>query len=135
MRPAIRQISALMLLVISVSLNIHLPVMQVVAWSSMLIQFSRDGSVSEAAGKTFSGENPCGMCYAIQQARDDAAGTRHDPGSICSRESVELCGLLVIRLCFIGLMISDFSVFPSASPLCSIGRSPPLLPPPISFPG
>lgn len=66
----------LILLVCMAGLNqLHLPALQVAAWTGMLISYSRDASLGEAAEMTFDGEHPCPMCTAIkkqQTAQQDA---------------------------------------------------------------
>jgi len=44
-------------------------VLQCVAWTSMLWDYSRDASIVEAAEKTFSGKFPCGMCINIADSQ------------------------------------------------------------------
>jgi hypothetical protein len=41
------------------------PVLQSVAWMGMLIDYSREGSVTVAVAKTFDGQHPCPLCKAI----------------------------------------------------------------------
>jgi len=53
----------------------HWGVMQVIAWSSMIVDYSaRDGWV-EGAKKTFDGEHPCGMCKAISEGKKKESGS------------------------------------------------------------
>ena len=54
--------------------QLHLPVLQVVAWSGMLVSYSQDTDVATAVEMTFNGENPCPMCTAIkaQQLKSNA---------------------------------------------------------------
>jgi hypothetical protein len=47
----------------------HWAFLQSVAWVSMTIEYSRDGSVLEALQKTFSGEKPCRLCKAVDAGR------------------------------------------------------------------
>ena len=44
-------------------------VLQMVAWASMLIQYSSSEGVSEGFTKTFNGEHPCSLCVAIKDAK------------------------------------------------------------------
>ena len=44
-------------------------VLQLVAWTTMLHDFSRTGSLSEAVGKTFDGEHLCPLCKKIAKVR------------------------------------------------------------------
>lgn len=67
-----RPIAWLLLLAVLITTNLHLPALQVAAWASMLIDYSRDHSLSVAVDMTFDGDHPCPMCKSIE-----AAATRH----------------------------------------------------------
>jgi hypothetical protein len=56
-------------LVLVLSLGLHWAVLQTIAWTGMIVSYSRDASFSEAVSKTFDGEHPCPMCKVIKQAR------------------------------------------------------------------
>ncbi|HUJ11483.1 MAG TPA: hypothetical protein VL171_15830 [Verrucomicrobiae bacterium] len=58
-------------LVVAVCLSIggHWALLQSVAWTSMFVRFSSDGSFSEALSKTFDGQHPCCLCKLIQKGR------------------------------------------------------------------
>ena len=47
--------------------NLHLPALQLAAWTGMLITYSQDRSLADAAEMTFDGEHPCPMCVAIKK--------------------------------------------------------------------
>ncbi|MFO1512170.1 MAG: hypothetical protein U1F83_04525 [Verrucomicrobiota bacterium] len=66
MRATIKTITVLVLLL---SLGLHWAVLQTVAWTGMLITYSRDASFTEAVSKTFDGEHPCPMCKIIKKGR------------------------------------------------------------------
>lgn len=51
------------------STHLDLAVLQTVAWTGMLVNYSQDRSLSEAANMTFDGEHPCGLCCAIKKAK------------------------------------------------------------------
>jgi hypothetical protein len=50
-------------------LGLHWALLQAVAWTGMLINYSRDASLTEAVTQTFDGEHPCKLCNAIKQGR------------------------------------------------------------------
>jgi hypothetical protein len=56
-------------LVLVLSLGLHWAFLQTIAWTGMIISYSRDASFSEAVSKTFDGEHPCPMCKVIKKAR------------------------------------------------------------------
>ena len=47
----------------------HWAMLQGVAWATMVKDFSKTGSLTEAVGKTFDGKHPCAMCKKIASAR------------------------------------------------------------------
>ena len=44
-------------------------VLQTVAWTKMMVDYSRGASVTEAVAKTFDGEHPCNLCKKISKVR------------------------------------------------------------------
>ena len=54
-------------LVLTLTLGLHWAVLQSVAWTGMLVQYSRDATFVEALQKTFDGKHPCSLCRFIQQ--------------------------------------------------------------------
>lgn len=50
---------------ICVSIGLQWAVLQGVAWTGMLISYSRDVSLMEAVARTFDGEHPCPLCKAV----------------------------------------------------------------------
>jgi hypothetical protein len=47
----------------------HWAMLQGVAWVTMVKDFSRTSSITQAVGKTFDGKHPCPMCKKIALAR------------------------------------------------------------------
>lgn len=47
----------------------HWAVLQTVAWTQMVRDYSQNATVAEAVKKTFSGEAPCSMCNQIAEGR------------------------------------------------------------------
>ena len=58
----------------------HWGMLQVMAWTGMVISYSRDASFAEALGMTFDGEHPCAFCHEIRDglASDIGADTNAD---------------------------------------------------------
>ena len=80
-----RPIVWLLLLALVSAINLHLPVLQVVAWAGMIVNYSRDAEISEAIEMTFDGEHPCPMCKVIQ-----AETVKTDPDRIEAESLVRL---------------------------------------------
>ncbi len=58
--------------------NLHLPLVQAVAWSRMYVQYREIYTADAALKITFSGEYPCALCKIVQGAekeRGNLAGT------------------------------------------------------------
>jgi hypothetical protein len=72
--PLLRIIAALTL---AFSLGLHWTALQLVAWTGMIVSYSREGSVAEAVSKTFDGAHPCKLCLAIKEGR--AQEKKSDP--------------------------------------------------------
>lgn len=62
----------------------HLAVLQMVAWTGMLVTYSAEDGLSAGLKDTFSGKKPCPMCKAIksaQKAETDEAKGAPGPGA------------------------------------------------------
>lgn len=70
--------------------NLHLPLLQVAAWTGMVIRYSKDASIEEAIRKTFDGEHPCRMCCAIRKAQ---AKPKHELNAATDEGKLNLVSL------------------------------------------
>ena len=59
----------LMLLVLFAASGGHWMALQSVAWTRMLVSYSRGGQIVAAVTKTFDGRHPCSLCKEIQRAK------------------------------------------------------------------
>ena len=58
----------------------HLAVLQLVAWTGMVVVYSGENGMARGMSETFSGEKPCPLCKAINQAkRQDLPGNGTAP--------------------------------------------------------
>lgn len=64
----------LVVLALVVTTGGHWVVLQMCAWTGMLVRFSQEGSVSEAIWKTFDGKHPCRLCKLVRQGRAQERG-------------------------------------------------------------
>jgi len=78
-------------LALVLSLGLHWAVLQTVAWTGMIVSYSRAASFREAVDKTFDGEHPCCLCKLIRQGREAQKrdgdrqvkpGSKLDPGLV-----------------------------------------------------
>jgi len=61
----------LLLGLLLVSMGGHLVLVQTVAWSRMLVDYSSGSSFKEAVAKTFDGEHPCAMCKVVKKTKSE----------------------------------------------------------------
>ncbi len=71
-RPAFQKSFAVLLIIaVAMAGNLHLPLVQAVAWSRMYAHYRENYSTSVAWKITFSGEYPCSLCKAVQTAEKE----------------------------------------------------------------
>jgi hypothetical protein len=104
--------------------NLHLPLLQVVAWAGMVIRYSADTTVNEAVKMTFDGEHPCPLCCAIRKAQEEP---RQELNAPASSDRIDLIAHSAASWNHISIVHSGFKL-PGAhgTPL----RQPPPVPPP-----
>lgn len=56
-------------LLLVLSLGLHWAVLQTVAWTGMLVSYTRDNGLSRAISMTFDGRHPCALCKVVQQGQ------------------------------------------------------------------
>lgn len=60
---------------ICLSLGMQWAALQGIAWTGMLIHFSKEGSLMAAVEKTFDGEHPCALCKAVEEGKRKSQDT------------------------------------------------------------
>ena len=109
----------------------HWGVMQLVAWSNMIIDYSSRDGIVEGAKKTFDGEHPCCMCKAIAEGKKESGAPDNKPLQGSQGLVLKECVLTpVVRLSppvaldRVVLSVPDF-----ARHARSLGHRPPVPPP------
>ena len=70
MRPTILRSSHVLMLVAWLQIcGGHWLALQSLAWTEMLVAYSRDSQLAEAVAKTFDGQHPCALCESIEQGK------------------------------------------------------------------
>ena len=69
--------------------------LQSVAWTSMLIQYSKRGRLCQAIAQTFDGAHPCSLCHVVASGK--ASEKKKDVQSSAPRIDI-ICVASVIRL-------------------------------------
>lgn len=67
----IRLVHTFIALALFTAANLHLPALQVVAWTGMIISYSKDRTLADAVSMTFDGEHPCPMCESIKKQQSE----------------------------------------------------------------
>lgn len=65
----LRPVKIITVILLVLTLGLHWALLQTVAWTGMIVSYSRNGSLTEAVSKTFDGQHPCCLCKAIQSGR------------------------------------------------------------------
>jgi hypothetical protein len=68
----------------------HWAMLQGVAWVSMVHDFSRGGSLTQAVEKTFDGKHPCAMCKKIAKAKNSEASGEKAPVTVKVEKKAEV---------------------------------------------
>jgi len=60
---------ALVILALFNSLGLHWCALQSIAWTGMVIEFSKEAPLAEALAKALDGQHPCSLCHAVQKGQ------------------------------------------------------------------
>jgi len=105
------------------AIGLHWIALQSLAWTTMMIDYSKRAPLYQAIGQTFDGAHPCSLCHAVNKGKNSEK--KSDLQSPAPKIDM-ICGSSTPRLIrpFIPFeyMVRDF-------PSCKIGRSPPVPPP------
>ncbi len=107
------------------AIGLHWMALQSLAWTSMLIEYSRGAPLCQAIAQTFDGAHPCSLCHVV--ATGKASEKKSDIQSPVPRIDI-ICVARVIEL------ISPFALFQYALgdfSVSEIEQSPPVPPPRI----
>ncbi len=63
-------------------------IVQIYAWSNMLVSYSKGSSISEAVTDTFSGEKPCHLCKKITEAKSSTPKKKQNPEPLTAPEKL-----------------------------------------------
>ena len=82
-RPIVRRLGCVMMaLALFLVAGGHWAMLQGVAWVTMVHDFSRDASLTQAVEKTFDGKHPCAMCKKIAKAKNSEASGEKTPVTV-----------------------------------------------------
>jgi hypothetical protein len=64
-----RSVYILLALALICGAKLHLPALQVVAWTGMVVKYAQEVPLTEALEMTFDGDHPCPLCKVIRKAQ------------------------------------------------------------------
>lgn len=70
MRNTFLQTMTFLLVACSTSMQGPLDALQLVAWTTMIVDYSQEKGLKEGLQQTFSGEAPCSLCLSISDSRE-----------------------------------------------------------------
>ena len=86
MRPTLLRLGPVLMLVALLQIcGGHWLALQSLAWTEMLVAYSRDSQLAEAVAKTFDGQHPCALCESIAQGKKSE---RHAPVEVAKTKPV-----------------------------------------------
>jgi hypothetical protein len=97
--------------------------LQSIAWTAMIVDYSKYGSLSKAIAQTFDGTHPCSLCHLVNKGKACEKKSDLQPltpkiDMICTKRAITLLRPFV----HFQYSVSDF-------PFSEIGHSPPVPPP------
>jgi hypothetical protein len=110
------------------AIGLHWVALQSLAWTTMIIDYSKRAPLRQAITQTFDGAHPCSLCHAVNMAKNSE---KKSDLQLATPKIDMICGLRAIRLVppfrSFQYALADFS-------FSDIGQSP-LVPPPRVLPG
>ena len=101
--------------------------LQSIAWTSMIIDYSKRGTLCQAIAETFDGAHPCSLCHIVDKGKtsekkSDLQLLTPKVDMICTKGAITL----IRPSAYVDYVAGHFSVF-------KLGESPPVPPPRNSF--
>ena len=59
----------LVIVALCCAIGLHWCALQSIAWTTMVLEYSKDAPFKEALAKTFDGRHPCSLCHAVQTGK------------------------------------------------------------------
>jgi hypothetical protein len=118
---------AVTILALCCAIGLQWLALQSIAWTAMIVDYSKHASLSTALAQTFGGAHPCSLCRIV------------DKGKACEKKSdLQLLTPKIDMICTKGAvtLIQPFVRFNYATgdfSISEIGQSPPVPPPRNSF--
>lgn len=72
--------------VMCLSLGLQWAVIQGIAWTSMLVSYSKSDGIVLAVAKTFDGQHPCPLCEAVEEGSRNTSGKEAGGGKFADKK-------------------------------------------------
>jgi hypothetical protein len=105
------------------AIGLHWLALQSIAWTAMIIDYSKHAPLRQAITQTFDGTHPCSLCHIVSKGKNSEK--KSDLQSPTPKIDI-ICVARTIRL------VSPFTSFDYATSIFSVfdsGHSPPVPPP------
>jgi len=110
------------------AIGLHWIALQSLAWTAMIVDYSKRAPLCQAIAQTFDGAHPCSLCHAVDKGK--ASEKRSDMQSPAPKIDI-ICVARTIRLM---TLVRPFDFAVAGFSLPERRHSPPV-PPPRSLPG
>lgn len=110
-------------LALASSIGLHWTLLQVVAWTGMVVTYSQDAPLKDAVVKTFDGNHPCKLCTQIAQGKKTEKKTEFP----VKDQKLSFCNL---RQAYIFAAPSQFRLLPALDEFAEVLIHAPPSPPP-----
>jgi hypothetical protein len=109
------------------AIGLHWIALQSVAWTTMIVEYSKCTSLRQAISQTFDGSHPCSLCHVVNKGKT----SEKKPDLQLPGPKIDMiCGARPIRLL---QAFTPFEYGESVFPSFHIGYSPPVPPPRFLF--
>jgi hypothetical protein len=105
------------------AIGLHWLTLQSIAWTSMIIDYSKRGTLCQAIAQTFDGVHPCSLCHIVNKGKSaekksDLQLPTPKLDLICTKDAITLA-----------LPFISFDYANSNFRISEVGHSPPVPPP------
>ena len=118
---------AVTILALCCAIGLQWLALQSIAWTAMIVDYSKQDSICRAIAKTLDGAHPCSLCHIVDRGKtaekkSDLQLLTSKIDMICTKRAITLVRLFT----YVDYVAGDFSLF-------QVGDSPPVPPPRNSF--
>jgi hypothetical protein len=116
-----------MIFALCCAIGLHWIVLQSLAWTTMIIEYSKRTPLCQAVAQTFDGAHPCSLCHVVNKGKNsDKKSDLQSPTTKIDMICVWRTAFLLRPFVLLEYAARDFSS-------SKIGRSPPVPPPRSCF--